>query len=97
VAERLETRRDCEGLDAFAGREGDKVVLRLVGPAAEEGVLHVKLDGLGARRLAPRAELFAVPAAGSLPELPVRGDELDVPLKRGQVAALVVLRLEGGK
>ncbi|MBM4031919.1 MAG: hypothetical protein FJ291_09055 [Planctomycetes bacterium] len=97
VAERLETRRDCEGLDAFAGRDGDKVVLRIVGPAERDGVLHVKLDGLGARRLAPRAELFTVPAAVPQPVLPVRGDELDVPLKRGQVAALVVLHLEGEK
>ncbi len=91
-------------LDLVAGRDGDKVILRLLRRTERETVAHVKLEGLGNRRLAPRADHFIVtheaagrPEPWSRAQLPVQGNEVTVALKEGQAAHLVVLRLEGGQ
>jgi len=89
-------------LDLVAGRDGDKVILRVIRRAEQELVVHVKLEGLGNRRLAARADHFVVAhgAGGqaepwSRAEVPVQGGQLTIALKAGQAAHLVVLRLEG--
>ena len=91
-------------LDLVAGRDGDQVILRLVRRSERETVAHVKLEGLGNRRLAPQAEDFIVtresagrPEPWARAQLPVQGNEVTVALQDGQAAHLVVLRLEGGQ
>lgn len=88
--------------DLVAGRKGNELVLRFVALAERESVARVKLEGLGSRHLAPRAEHFVVAsgAGGQTAlapgaKLEVRGGEVTVPLTGSQAVHVVVLRLEG--
>ena len=90
-------------LDVLAGRDGDRVVIRLVSRVEQEMLVRCRFDGLGNRRLAARADHLAMPAGAGEPAAPwsrtnlaVQGGELTVPIQAGQVAHVIVLRLEGG-
>ncbi len=89
-------------LDAFAGRQGGTIVIRIVNPTAREVAVRVRLEGLGGRRLAEQATHFALAeragrqAATAIErQLAVQGNELGMLLHSGQPAHLLLLRLEG--
>jgi len=88
-------------LDVLAGRQGDKVVVRLVHQGKRKLKAGLAIEGLGARSLARQADLFCIrddPRAAAVrtehERIGVSGGKLSVSL-RPEAVHVVVLRVEG--
>lgn len=92
----------AQPLDVVAGKEGNKVILWLISSAEQEVSVRIAVDGLGQRRLAPRATHWRLEGVGpgalapASVKLAVQGNELAVTLKGRDPVHVVVLQLEGG-